>query len=140
MLYLINADEQELVLTYSKQPEGFPRIKQKKGDVFDKWVLRQNQPLIVLDVAKDFRFSQDDFSLEEINFKSLIIVPMVSHNKMVGMLRLDSQRENAYNPDDLRLLDIIADLGAVALNNNMLYQRTTDLAIRDGLTKLFVHR
>ncbi|MEE8359939.1 MAG: GAF domain-containing protein, partial [Candidatus Omnitrophota bacterium] len=135
LLYIINADVQELVLTYSKQPEGFSRIKQKKGDIFDKWVLRQNQPLIVLDIAKDFRFSQDDFSLDEINFKSLIIVPMVSHNKMVGILRLDSQRTNAYNPDDLRLLDIIADLGAVALNNNMLYQRTIELAIRDGLTK-----
>jgi len=140
LLYLIDADVQELVLTYSKQPEGFPRIKQKRGDIFDKWVLRQNQPLIVLDATKDFRFSQDDFSLDEINFKSLIVVPMISHDKVVGILRLDSQRPNAYNPDDLRLLDIIADLGAVALKNNMLYQRTTELAIRDGLTQLFVHR
>ncbi|MFH1752733.1 MAG: sensor domain-containing diguanylate cyclase [Candidatus Omnitrophota bacterium] len=140
LLYLVDADEQELILTYSRQPEGFPRIKQKKGDIFDKWVMRQNQPLIVLDAAKDFRFSQDDFSLDEINFKSLIAVPMVSHNKMIGILRLDSQIPNTYNPDDLRLLDIMADLGAVALHNNMLYKRTTELAIRDGLTQLFVQR
>jgi diguanylate cyclase (GGDEF)-like protein len=140
LVYLINADAQELVLTCAKQPEDFPRIKMKKGDIFDKWVLKQNQPLIVLDATKDFRFSQDDFSINEIDFKSLIAVPMVSRNKMIGLLRLDSQNPNVYNPDDLRLLDIMADLGAVSLHNNMLYQRTTELAIRDGLTQLFVHR
>ncbi|MDB4349847.1 sensor domain-containing diguanylate cyclase [Omnitrophica bacterium] len=140
LVYLVNTDTQELLLTYSKQPQDLPRIKMKKGDVFDKWVLRQNQPLIVLDATKDFRFSQDDFLIEELKLKSLIAVPMVSHNKMIGLLRLDSQKPNIYNPDDLRLLDIIADLGAVSLHNNMLYQRTTELAIRDGLTQLFVHR
>jgi len=140
LIYLVNPDNQELVLTYSKKPDDFPRIKTKKGDRFDKWVIRQNQPLIVLDATRDFRFSQDDIALDEINFKSLIAVPMVSHNKLIGLLRLDSQNSNMYNPDDLRLLDYIGDLGAVALHNSILYQRTNELAIRDGLTNLFVHR
>ncbi len=139
LVYLIDANSQELLLTHSRQPQGFPRIKTKKGDMFDKWVLRQDQPLIVLDATKDFRFPHDNI-LDEINFKSLIAVPMTSHDRMTGILRLDSQDPNVYNPDDLRLLDIIGDLGAVSLHNNMLYQRTTELAIRDGLTHLFVHR
>lgn len=140
LVYLVNAEVQDLILIHSKQPEGFPHIKMKKGDIFDKWVLRQNQPLIMLDATRDFRFPKDDIQLDELNFKSLISVPMVSHNKMIGLLRLDSQKVNTYNPDDLRLLDIIADLAAVSLHNNMLYTRTTELAIRDGLTQLFVHR
>lgn len=140
LIYSVDIDRQELILTHSRQPLDFPRIKTKKGDMFDKWVLRQGQPLIVQDAAKDFRFPQDDVSLEEINFKSLIAVPMLSNKRVIGLLRLDSQDANVYNPDDLRLLDIIGDLGAVALHNNMLYQRTTELAIRDGLTQLFVHR
>lgn len=140
MVYLVNPNTQELLLTYSKQPDDFPKIKTKKGDMFDKWVVRQNQPLIVLDVARDFRFPQEDAAAEDFNFKALIAVPMVSHNKTIGLLRLDSQTRDIYNPDDLRLLDIIADLGAVSLHNNMLYHRTTELAVRDGLTQLFVHR
>lgn len=139
LLYLVDHDTHELVLIYTRQPGGFPKVKAKKGDIFDRWVLRQNQPLIVLDAAKDFRFGQDKVSSKNINFKSLIAVPMVSHNKMIGLLRLDSQKADIYNPDDLRLLDIIGDLGAVSLHNNMLYQRTTELAIKDGLTQLFVH-
>ena len=139
LLYLADPVKRELVLTYSKKPADSAKIKKKKGDMFDKWVLRQNQPLIVLDAAKDFRFSHEDI-LEEIDFKSLIAIPMISHNKMMGLMRLDSKESDAYNPDDLRLLDIIGDLGAVALHNNILYKRTTELAIRDGLTQLFVHR
>ncbi|NQT06444.1 MAG: sensor domain-containing diguanylate cyclase [Candidatus Omnitrophica bacterium] len=140
LIYLVDEERQELILKHAKQPPHFAKIKSKKGDIFDKWVLRQNQPLIILDAAKDFRFSHDDISLEDISFKSLIAVPMVSHNKVIGLLRLDSEKIDAYNPDDLRLLDIIGDLGAVALHNNILYQRTTELAIKDGLTQLFVHR
>ena len=140
LIYLLHPETQELVLTHSKQPAGLPRIKTTKGDMYDKWVLRQGQPLIVLDVTKDFRFPQDGAFLEQITFKSLIATPMVSHDKTIGLLRLDSEKFNVYNPDDLRLLGFIGDLGAVALHNNMLYQRTTELAIRDGLTQLFVRR
>lgn len=140
LLYLVDAERQELVLSYSRQPKDFPRIKTKRGDMFDKWVLRQNQPLIVLDAAKDFRFPHEEAASEELNFKSIIAVPISSHNKTIGLLRLDSIDTNIYSPDDLRLLDIIGDLGAISLHNNMLYERMTELAIRDGLTQLFVYR
>ncbi|MBI4974748.1 MAG: GGDEF domain-containing protein, partial [Candidatus Omnitrophica bacterium] len=40
----------------------------------------------------------------------------------------------------LRLLDIISDLGAVAIQNAILYARIQNLAIRDGLTGLFLRR
>jgi len=140
LIYLVDPAAQELLLAQSMQPDDMPRIKTKKGDLFDKWVLKQNQPLIVLDASKDFRFPKDNILLDEARFKSLIAVPMISNNKLIGILRLDSRQPNSYNPDDLRLLDIIGDLGAVALYNNMLYQRTTELAIKDGLTHLFVYR
>jgi diguanylate cyclase (GGDEF)-like protein len=70
----------------------------------------------------------------------LIEVPLVSENKVMGVLRMDSQKEFAYTQDDLRLLDIIANLGAVAIQNSVLYSRTQELAIRDSLTGLKVRR
>jgi diguanylate cyclase (GGDEF)-like protein len=53
---------------------------------------------------------------------------------------MDSPREFEYTQDDLRLLDIISDLGAVAVQNAFLYSRTQELAIHDGLTGLAVRR
>jgi len=55
----------------------------------------------------------------------------------MGVLRLDDQLPVCYTQDDLRFLTIISDLGAVALENGELFQKTKDLAIHDGLTGLY---
>jgi diguanylate cyclase (GGDEF)-like protein len=73
-------------------------------------------------------------------FRTLIAAPLLSENKVIGILRMDSLREDAYSQDDLRLLDILADLGAAAVENAILYSKTQELAIKDSLTGLFVRR
>ncbi|HPN72782.1 MAG TPA: GGDEF domain-containing protein, partial [Candidatus Omnitrophota bacterium] len=45
-----------------------------------------------------------------------------------------------FTAHELRMLDIIGDLAAVAMENARLYRKTEDLAIRDSLTGLYVHR
>jgi len=55
----------------------------------------------------------------------------------MGILRLDNQLPAFYTQDDLRFLVVICDLGAVALENGELFQKTQDLAIHDGLTGLY---
>ena len=140
LFYLVDTKKQELVLKKSKQSPNFSRIKSKKGDVFDKWVLRQKVPLSMLDADKDFRFPLDEIEAREVPFKSLISHPLIAENRILGLVRMDSCAVNKFSPDDLRLLGIICDLGAVAIENATLYQRTNELAIRDSLTNLFVHR
>jgi diguanylate cyclase (GGDEF)-like protein len=94
----------------------------------------------VEDVAGDFRFSADEIASSREVFRSLIETPLISENKIIGVLRMDNARELVYTQDDLRLLDIIANLGAVAIQNAFLYSRTQELATRDGLTGLVVRR
>jgi diguanylate cyclase (GGDEF)-like protein len=53
---------------------------------------------------------------------------------------LDSSSPEEYAADDLRLLDIVASLTSLAMDNAELYQRTKELAIRDNLTGLYVHK
>jgi len=139
LLFLVNPDAQELMLS-SSSARNYPVIKTKKGDVFDNWALRNRKPLMIEDVAKDFRFPANSIDKAADVFRSLIEVPLVSENKVIGVLRMDSQQEFAYTQDDLRLLDIIANLGAVAIQNSVLYSKTQELAIRDGLTGLKVRR
>ena len=64
----------------------------------------------------------------------------MSGNKIIGVLRMDSLNEGVYTQDDLRLFDIIGNLGAVAIQNAFLYSWIQELAIRDSLTGLFVRR
>lgn len=137
LLFLVDVDKQELMLSAS---HGAVKIKGKKGDIFDRWVVKHGIPLIVDDAASDFRFSNSDAEDPKANFKSLIATPLLSGNKVIGVLRMDDIPENTFTQDDLRLLDIIGNLGAVAIQNALLYSWVEELAIRDSLTGLFVRR
>lgn len=139
LLFLVNPDAQELMLSASSAMSHLA-IKTKKGDVFDHWILRYRKPLMIEDVTKDFRFPAEGIDEARGLFRSLIAAPLVSENKVIGILRMDGPHEFAYTQDDLRLIDIIANLGAVAIQNSMLYSRTQELAIRDSLTGLKVRR
>ena len=137
LLFLLDIDKQELMLSAS---HGTVKVKGKKGDIFDRWVVKHGIPLIVDDAANDFRFSGKDAEDPKAIFKSLIATPLLSGNKVIGVLRMDDNAEKAFTQDDLRLLDIIGNLGAVAIQNALLYSWIQELAIRDSLTGLFVRR
>jgi len=140
LLYVIDEIQLELSLIASKSTQDNMHIKEKKGDIFDQWVFRQRQPLNITDISKDFRFNAEDIESLGRDFKSILSAPMIAENRVIGILRLDSQKTDAYNPDDLRLLDIMTDLSAVSLENAILYKRIEELAIKDDLTGLYIRR
>jgi len=116
-------------------------IIHKNGDIFDNWVFKQRRRLIVDDSQRDFRFNMpESIDPDQRKVRSVISAPLISENKLLGILRLDNAASKVYNADDLRLLDIISDLAAVAVENSRLYQKIQKLAITEGLTGLFVHR
>jgi diguanylate cyclase (GGDEF)-like protein len=141
ILFLVDEDAHELALKAARAKDGPLSVKSKKGDIFDFWVLKQRQPLLISDTDKDFRFNLDlvphEFKRE---FKSLIAAPLISQKKVIGILRVESKEAEAYVSDDLRLLTILSDLAAIALENAKLYRRIEDLAISDGLTGLYCQR
>jgi len=137
LFFMVDTEKQELILSASR---GEERVEAKRGDMFDHWALKNRKSLIIEDITADFRFSVDSIGDLKGAMGSLIVTPLISGDKVIGILRMDSAKEHAYTQDDLRLLDIIADLGAVAIENALLYARTQELAIRDSLTGLAVRR
>lgn len=141
LLFLIDEAKQELGLVASKQAQGLPPVKAKKGEIFDTWMIKQRKSLIIEDIENDFRFSPEALKDPDgREFKSIIGVPLMSEMKVSGVLRLDSREKTVYTQDDLRLLNIISNLAAVSIENSTLYKRMNDLAITDGLTGLYVQR
>ncbi|MFH1354624.1 MAG: sensor domain-containing diguanylate cyclase [Candidatus Omnitrophota bacterium] len=138
LLYLIDKSKQSLRLFKTRKEETQLVVKDKEGDLFDLWVLRNNRSLLAEDIRKDFRFDPEKLKGEELRpFLSLISSPFISEQRFSGILRLDNIKPRFYSQDDLRFLMTICDLGAVALENSELFKETQELAIRDGLTKLF---
>ncbi|MFC1632030.1 diguanylate cyclase [Candidatus Omnitrophota bacterium] len=148
-LYLIMPEKQELSLAgvqFISEAAALASgvepawAKQKAADLFDHWVFKQRVPLLVADTKKDFRFNISAQAEALGGMRSLISVPLVRKNRLLGILRLENIKPDSYSVDDLRLLNIISDLAAVAVENALLYQETQKLAITDGLTELFLHR
>ncbi|MDD5771045.1 MAG: sensor domain-containing diguanylate cyclase [Candidatus Omnitrophica bacterium] len=138
LFYLLDSRTQKLSLIYSIKENPQMVIFSKEGDIFDYWVLRHSRELLIEDLKNDFRFDLDTLRSQEMRpVLSLISSPLISHHSLLGLLRLDSDKRGSFNQDDLRFLSLVSGLGAVALENSLLFQKTQDLAIHDDLTGLY---
>lgn len=139
LLFMLDEDRKELNLTHTSKSKSRRSYITKKGGIFDNWALKNMKSLLIKDISKDFRFSITEDEKRD-DTTSLIIKPLIIESNALGVLRVDSPREEAFSQHELRILDIIGELTAVALENARLYQQTEELAIKDSLTGLFVHR
>jgi len=141
ILYLFHSKTGELGLSSSKKGQMRVNIKSKKGDIFDQWLVRAMQPLLVEDTRSDYRFDIDKIVIDDArSIRSLISVPLMVGNKALGILRVDSPHAKHFTTEDLRFLTMIGDLGAVAIENAQLYEQVEQLAIKDSLTDLYLRR
>ncbi|HXV18497.1 MAG TPA: diguanylate cyclase [Candidatus Omnitrophota bacterium] len=137
-LYLVNESKQGLSLVASTR-HGGEGVRQKEGTLFDQWVMRRSQAIMIEDTQNDFRFPKETVA-GQANLRSVCVSPMLSENKVLGVLRASSNAPDRFNADDLRLLDIFSSLGSVTLKNILLYEKMEELAIRDSLTGLYLNR
>ena len=141
LFYLVDNHYQKLNLVYSIKDDSDMVVLTKEGDIFDHWVLRHSNQLIVEDLKNDFRFDLDILRSQNMRpILSLISSPLISRNSLLGLLRLESKKSNAFNQDDLRFLRLVSDLGSAAVENSLLFQKMQDLAIHDDLTALFTRQ
>lgn len=105
-------------------------------DGISGWVLQRNEALMLGDVQNHYhRYARND-RYSDANFNSWLGVPVVSSGDVVGIISVQSQERAAYSNDQMRVLNIIADQVAVALEASRLYELSTI----DSLTGLFVRR
>ncbi len=94
------------------------------------------QPVNVGDVRADPRYLN---ALDAI--RSELVVPMVARGRLVGVIDLESTRENAYGKRDEALLTLIAARVTSAVDNARLYRRVEQnhrtLKLLTQLTKEF---
>ncbi len=138
LLFLVDGQTQKLELLHSLKEDNALVILSKEGDIFDHWVLRHSSALLITNLKQDFRFDTDSLKNQDLRcVSSIISSPLISHNSLLGILRLENKLFDFFTQDDLRFLALVSDLGAVALENSLLFQKTQDLAIHDDLTGLY---
>ncbi len=137
-LYLVDETREQLWLAAARRKDNAV-VREKRGSVFDQWVLRRSRAVVVEDSRADFRFGLER-NAQDIDLRSVAASPLMSENKVLGVLRISSPEAAQFSPDDLRYLDIISDLGAGILRNRLLYKKMEELAVHDSLTGLYLNR
>ena len=96
----------------------------------------QNGEIIISDnPAADPRFKS--MGEDEIRPKSLICIPLISKERVLGVVNIeDLPLSEDFLVRTTTFLSILATQSAIAIENANLYE----LAITDGLTKLYIHR
>jgi len=71
---------------------------------------------------------------------SLLVLPLLVHERALGTLVLGSQRRGAFGESVRPTLEVLASHVAVSLANARMFKRLEELATTDGLTGLFNKR
>ncbi len=116
---LFDRKENALIVTAWNGAEGFTDTRGQSyrlGEGFTGSIGQERQSLLVPDIqTRTDRAAVSDQISEEMRVRSLLGVPLLISERLVGTLELVSSRVDAFDEDDRRLLEIIAPQAAVAI-------------------------
>lgn len=128
-IYLIekNADNESQYIFKSKALRGYeipfelfePRLR--LGEGFIGYVAQTGEPLISADVYNDPRY----FHARE-KTRSEMVAPIVSNNNVIGVFDLESNSLNAYDGDDLSVLQLLASQVAIIIEKVQLHEQLVE--------------
>ena len=72
--------------------------------------------------------------------RAVLCLPITYGETLLGVLNVESRDENAFSPQDVLILNTLADLLATALHNSFVFQKLQQQSITDGLTGIKTRR
>jgi two-component system NtrC family sensor kinase len=130
-LLLVDNDNKHLRVASQIGYEGLDtaRFRMRVGEGIAGWVAANGVPLLVRDVSREPRYLE---AIKEV--KSELAAPLISENKVLGVLNVDSVNQAAFSEDDLKLLVIYAGHTASLIKNARLYgQVMTERNFRENI-------
>ena len=92
------------------------------ADTATGWVWQNQQPLHFPDMRQETRFSGTFDRLRERGYRSYCLLPLTTAHNKLGVLGFGSSRAAAYGTADLQLMERVAALMALAVENAMTRQ------------------
>jgi diguanylate cyclase (GGDEF)-like protein len=133
-VYVLAADQRTLepvaFRSHSREYAGETAdgLRLQVGEGITGWVAAHGRPLIVPDAQRDPRVLDVPHTPEVID-ESMLLVPMRFESEVIGVIVLSRLGIGRFDEDDLRLVRILSDQAAVAIENARL------LAGRDRLVE-----
>jgi signal transduction histidine kinase len=119
---LLNESTNELSFELDvRDGQILPKDRLPIGEGLNSWVVQHHQPLLLGSTAEERRFGVKSVADTKAT-ESWLGVPMMTRDRVVGVIAVESYRKNAFTADDLILLTAIANQAAVAIENAHLYR------------------
>ena len=101
-------------------------------------LLRHDEILFIED-TKSAKYFNNPLALHE-GIRSLICIPLITKNKIQGVLYLDDFAPRTFDQGRMSLISLLASLAAMSIENARLHHETSQMAITDLLTGLYNRR
>lgn len=142
-LLLFDEDSEELYfdVALGEKAEKVKTIKLKKGQGIAGWVAKHKEAVIINDVQNDFRFYKGADEKSGFKTKTMICLPVMMKDKVLGVMQAINKKNSLFNEYDLELLRALASQIAVAIENARLYEELKEtfysivLALADTIEK-----
>src|SRR5579863_7730540 len=72
--------------------------------------------------------------------RSVLCIPITYGETLLGALNIESRNDSPFSPQDVLILNTLADLLATALHNAFVFQKLQQQSITDGLTGIKTRR
>jgi diguanylate cyclase (GGDEF)-like protein len=108
----------------------FELLRTKLGEGFTGWVGQHGLPLLINDANADPRGATIP-GTDEVD-ESMLVVPMRYDERVIGVITLSKLGLRQFDEDNLRLLSILADQAATAVESARLLTRSERLALELG--------
>ncbi|MGD9568983.1 MAG: diguanylate cyclase [Sedimentibacter sp.] len=119
------------------------KFNENDNNTFGAYCIKNKKDIIIGNSDKEYKKYIDHEPIEfdaaqgkgKSYMNSLIYTPMIINDKVVGLMTVQSNEEDAYNQNDLHTLKILANYSAIAIENAISYQKIENLATYDNLTR-----
>ena len=88
------------------------------------WIVTNRQPVRIDDAHNDERFFKDVDQTIEYSTKSLLGIPLITKNKVVGVLEVVNKKRGKFTDADESMLTVLGAQAAVAIENARLFQQS----------------
>ena len=123
ILHLLNKQEdylQAVAVSGSEAPSTEHRMNFKSGEGVAGLAIFSGQTINVIDVLDDPRYVPAS-GISKVENRSLLVAPIKTGDKSLGTLSVQSKLPGAFSEDDVRLLTILGNQAAIAIERARLY-------------------
>ncbi len=142
-LILLSEDEEELIF---KRAEGIKEdeieeTRMEAGSGLAGWAVENREAAVINNPYEDERFSPSIDYLAGFKTRSLLCVPLISRNKILGVVEIINKKgDEGFSTAEKNILKTLVKPAAIAIDNAQLFEETKELSIKDEITDLYNSR